>query len=79
VSPAGHLSTLEAPVFLLHGAADNVIPASETAWLAAEVPPSLLRAVVVTPAVKHVEIQGEPTYEQQWELVRFMAGTLAEL
>jgi pimeloyl-ACP methyl ester carboxylesterase len=79
VSPAGHLSTLEAPVFLLHGAADNVIPASETAWLAAEVPPSLLRSVVVTPAVKHVEIQGEPTYEQQWELVRFMAETLKAL
>jgi dienelactone hydrolase len=79
VSPAGHLATLEAPVFLLHGAADNVIPASETAWLAAEVPPSLLRSVVVTPAVKHVEIQGEPTYEQQWELVRFMAGTLSAM
>lgn len=79
VSPAGHLSTLQAPVFLLHGAADNVIPASETAWLAAEVPPSLLRSVVVTPAVKHVELQGEPTREQQWELVRFMAGTLGAL
>lgn len=79
VSPAGHLSSLQAPVFLLHGAADNVIPASETAWLASEVPPSRLRSVVVTPAVKHVEIQGEPTYEQQWELVHFMAGALAEL
>lgn len=34
------------------------------------------REAVVTPAVKHVEIQGEPTLAQQWELVRFMAGVL---
>ncbi|MDI1479559.1 hypothetical protein [Polyangium sp. y55x31] len=76
VSPAGHLDALHAPVFLLHGATDSVIPASETEWLAHDVPPALLRASLVTPAVEHVELRGEPTLAQQWELVRFMAGVL---
>lgn len=79
VSPAGHLSGLKAPVLLLHGAADNVIPASETAWLAREVPPSLLSKVVVTKVVKHVELQGEPTVAEQWELVHFMAEALSAM
>ncbi|MDI3281829.1 hypothetical protein [Polyangium sp. 15x6] len=76
VSPAGHLGELRAPVFLLHGATDSVIPASETQWLAHDVPPSLLHAALVTPAVEHVELRGEPSFAQQWELVRFMAGVL---
>lgn len=76
VSPAGHLGALRAPVFLLHGATDSVIPASETEWLAKDVPSPLLRAALVTPAVEHVELRGEPTVAQQWQLVRFMAGVL---
>ena len=76
VSPAGHLDALRAPVFLLHGETDSVIPASETKWLAEDVPPSLLRAALVTPAVEHVELRGQPTAQQQWELVRFMADVL---
>src|SRR5437868_10085065 len=31
-SPHGHLNSLPVPVFLLHGAGDAVIPASETMW-----------------------------------------------
>jgi pimeloyl-ACP methyl ester carboxylesterase len=76
VSPAGHLGDLRAPVFLLHGAADSVIPASETEWLAKDVPPSLLRASLITSAVEHVELRGQPSLAQQWALVRFMAGVL---
>ncbi len=76
ISPKGNLSGLKAPVFLLHGAADNVIPAAETAWIASEVPPDLLAQSLVTPAVVHVELAGQPSAKQQWELVHFMAGVL---
>jgi pimeloyl-ACP methyl ester carboxylesterase len=76
ISPKGQLSGLKAPVYLLHGAADNVIPAAETAWLAQEVPPQYLAQSLISPAVKHVELTGEPTAKQQWDLVHFMAGVL---
>ncbi len=78
VSPHGHLASIHVPVFLLHGKGDTVIPAAETLWLAAEVPPDELRAVVISPAIVHVEIQGHPPLIEQWELVHFMAGVLAE-
>lgn len=76
ISPKGHLQGLKAPVYLLHGAADNVIPAAETAWLASEVPAQHLAQSLISPAVKHVELTGEPTAKQQWDLVHFMAGVL---
>jgi acetyl esterase/lipase len=77
VSPRGHLAGLRAPVFLLHGAGDTVIPPSETLWLAQEVPPERLAAVLISPAIMHVELTGEPPLGEQWALVRFMARMLA--
>lgn len=76
ISPKGHLNGLKAPVYLLHGATDNVIPAAETAWLASEVPSHYLAQSLISPAVKHVELTGTPTARQQWDLVHFMAGVL---
>jgi pimeloyl-ACP methyl ester carboxylesterase len=78
VSPHGHLAGLHAPVYLLHGEGDSVIPASETRWLAADVPPGLLRDAVVSPAIEHVEVHGEPTLAQKWELVHFMGQVIGE-
>ncbi|UQA60934.1 alpha/beta hydrolase [Polyangium aurulentum] len=77
VSPRGHLGALRAPVFLLHGAGDTVIPAAETLWLAREVPRELLRASLVSDAIVHVELHGEPSILEQLSLVRFMAEILA--
>jgi pimeloyl-ACP methyl ester carboxylesterase len=79
VSPRGHLAGLEAPVFLLHGAVDNVIPAVETAWIAREVPRDLLRAALVSPAVVHVELGGERNAYERWAVLHFLAGVLAEV
>ena len=76
VSPAGHLSDVHVPVFLLHGAGDNVIPASETLWLAHDLPPQVLRAELVSPAIQHVELQGEPTLGDELALVHFLSGVL---
>lgn len=76
VSPAGHLGGLRAPVFLLHGAGDTVIPSTETEWLATHVPARRLRAVLVSPAIVHVELES-PTLGQKAELVHFMGEVLA--
>ena len=76
VSPHGHLAQLHTAVFLLHGAGDTVIPASETLWLAKEVPPSELKFALVSPALVHVDMGGQVTWQQQWQLVDFMAQVL---
>ncbi len=78
VSPHGHLQGLRAPTYLLHGAGDSVIPASETRWLELDVPPSVLRQAVVSPAIQHVEVHGEPSRAEQWQLVHFMGEVLGE-
>ena len=76
VSPHGKLGGLRAPVFLLHGAGDTVIPAAETAWLASEVPADVLREALVSPAIVHVEMDDGTALSDQWALVRFMARVL---
>lgn len=76
VSPHNHLANLHVPVFLLHGDGDTVIPATETLWLAKDVPHDMLRQVLVSPAIVHVELHGKPTLNDQWSLVHFMAGVL---
>jgi pimeloyl-ACP methyl ester carboxylesterase len=76
VSPDGKLSGLAVPVFLLHGAGDNVIPASELAWLAHDMPAKDLREVLVSPALIHVKLGDTVTFKQKWALVDFMAKVL---
>jgi hypothetical protein len=76
VSPHGHLAQLHTTVFLLHGAGDTIIPSSETLWLAKEVPQSELRSALVSPALVHVDMGDQVTWQQQWQLVDFMAQVL---
>lgn len=78
VSPAGKLAGLRTPVYLLHGAGDNVIPATESEWLARELPAGHLRALLVSPAISHVETAGKPTREDEWHLVHFLAQVLEQ-
>jgi len=79
VSPHGRLGSLTVPVFLLHGSGDTVIPPSETGWLARDVPIERLRDVLVSPSIVHIELNGKPTWKDQWSLVHFLADVLAEL
>jgi hypothetical protein len=78
VSPHGHIGELRVPVFLLHGSSDNVIPASETMWLAKDVPPQELQGVLISPAmtVIHISKADPVTLSQKWALVDFMAQVL---
>ena len=66
-----------APVYLLHGSDDNVIPAVESELLAAD-----LRArgghvtQLSTPLITHAEVDHPPAAGEIWRLVRFWAGPL---
>jgi dienelactone hydrolase len=73
VSPRRFLSRLHVPVLLLHGAGDNVIPATETRWLAQGLPPGAARAVLISEALQHVELHGEPSLGERWALLHFVA------
>jgi acetyl esterase/lipase len=71
LSPERGLGTLTTPVYLLHGEADNVIPAAETLWMASELPRNDLKAMLVSPVLSHVDLETEPDMMEEWRLVRF--------
>ncbi len=77
VSPHGHLGSIRANVYLLHGEGDTVIPATETLWLAQDVPAERLRNALVSPAIEHVELKA-PSAADKWALVHFMGQVLSE-
>ena len=76
VSPHGHLGSLHVPVLLLHGAADNVIPPTEMLWLQQDVPAGRLKNALISPALSHVSMQGEPSWSDNLRLVHFLAQML---
>lgn len=76
VSPHGKLASVSVPVFLLHGAGDRVVPASETRWLAHEIGSDWLEGVLVSPALVHVELK-EPSMLDELRIVHMMARILA--
>lgn len=77
VSPHGRLATLKTPVYLLHGAGDNIIPSAETEWMAAELPNRSLKAVLISPVLSHLDLNGAgPTATDQLRLVHFFAEVL---
>ncbi len=78
VSPAGRLKSLTVPVYLLHGAGDNIIPPAESEWLAREVPKADLRGVLISRALSHVDVQGKVSFGDEWKLIRFMGRVLDE-
>ncbi len=74
VSPHNHLARLTTPVYLLHGAGDNIIPASETLWMASELPSTTLKSVLISPVLSHINLDGaNPTLKDRWSLVHFFA------
>lgn len=74
LSPHGKLQELTTPVFLLHGQADNIIPSAETLWMASELPRRTLQAVLVSPVLSHLDLDGaKPDAWDEWRLVHFFA------
>jgi pimeloyl-ACP methyl ester carboxylesterase len=76
VSPHNQLQSLHVPVLLLHGAGDDVIPATEMLWLAKDVPDGYLRGALITPLLSHVDIAKEPPIREKLALVHLMAQLL---
>ncbi len=76
LSPDTHLHDLTVPVFLLHGEADNIIPAAETLWMASQLRAEYLQASLVSPMLSHLDMNKEPSFLDQWQLIHFMAKIL---
>jgi dienelactone hydrolase len=74
ISPQGRLHTLGTPVYLLHGEGDNIIPSPETLWIASELQPDDLKAMLVSPVLSHLDLNGpKPGAMDQWRLINFFA------
>ncbi len=77
LSPAS--SRPGAPVYLLHGTDDNVIPAVESALLADTLRARGVEVIqLATPLITHAEVDRSAALHAVWELVRFWANLLDE-
>jgi dienelactone hydrolase len=70
LSPANH-PTVTAPVFLLHGADDNVVPAIESRRLATALEGTAPVHLLVTSLITHAEVDHPPTAGEVWQMIRF--------
>jgi dienelactone hydrolase len=77
-SPHFYLSQVHVPILLLHGAGDNVVPPTEALWLARDLPPGVLKGVLVTPAIGHVELGGAG-WRDRWRLIQWIEQMLGLL
>lgn len=78
VSPKDHLQGLKAKVMLMHGEGDDVIPPSETLWLAQDVPKQDLQTVLISRAISHVSLEHQPGLRDQLVLVHWIALMLRD-
>jgi dienelactone hydrolase len=66
-----------APVYVLHGADDNVIPAAESETLARDLRARGGRVTQLsTPLITHAEVDHPPGIAEIWRLIRFWAGPI---
>jgi acetyl esterase/lipase len=71
-----------APVFLIHGAHDNVIPYSETPQLAAYLSARGNSRVtsLLTPLISHANVDaGRPPLRDVWAVIRFWSAMIRAL
>jgi pimeloyl-ACP methyl ester carboxylesterase len=76
LSPAGRLRGVQAPVFLLHGLGDPLIPSIESHHLARELPEASLAALLRSPLLGHADTR-PATLVDELEVVHLMARVLA--
>ena len=67
-----------APVYLLHGADDNVIPAVESTRLAEYLRGRTRVRQLVTSFLTHVDVAARPGLKDTWEMIDFWKAILAE-
>jgi len=67
-----------APVYLLHGVDDNVIPGVESALLAQHLRPHTRVRQLLSRYLTHVDLASRPTLKDTWDMVAFWKAVLAE-
>jgi len=67
-----------APVFLLHGADDNVIPSAETVLLADHLSETTEVHALLSPLITHAEVDRPPRASDLWRLVTFWRALMRE-
>ncbi len=66
------------PVYLLHGAGDNVIPAIESSSLARHLDDGAKVHLLITPLITHAEMDRRKSALDVWRLVRFWERLFSE-
>jgi len=64
------------PVYLLHGADDNVVPAVESQWLGRYLEGRTRTRTLLSRVITHAELNSEQDRREIWELVDFFAGLI---
>jgi pimeloyl-ACP methyl ester carboxylesterase len=64
----------DVPVFLLHGAEDNVVPALETLRLGRHLAARTAVHILLTPLISHAEVDRPASASEVVSLIRFWAG-----
>jgi dienelactone hydrolase len=64
------------PVYLLHGADDNVVPAVESQWLGRYLEGRTPTRTLLSRIITHAELNSEQDRWEVWQLVDFFAGML---
>ena len=67
-----------APVYLLHGIDDNVIPAVESALLSAELQRSTRVRYLLSGFLSHVDVADRPTLREAGRMIAFWQAAMAE-
>lgn len=65
-----------APVFLLHGAADTVIPAAESVFLRRHLGSAVPTRLLLSHLITHAEVDESASMAEAWRLVAFWADIL---
>jgi dienelactone hydrolase len=68
---------ITAPVFLIHGTDDNVVPAVESELLAARLSQQVPVHLLITPLITHAEVDRDAGVVDVWRLVQFWYDLLA--
>jgi hypothetical protein len=67
-----------APVYLLHGVTDNLVPPEQASSLERYLEGKTRTRVLLTSLVDHAELARRPTAVEAWGIVSFIAGMLRE-
>jgi dienelactone hydrolase len=75
LSPRGRLAAIDAPVYLLHGTHDTVIPKSELSFASLELGPAAHDALI-SPLLEHVEVSRTARVRDKLALLAFLSHML---